>query len=165
MGYACPVCSDPQADGEHLANHLAFTAIGGDDAHEAFLDETVPDWGERDPAALADAVVDHAEEVDLALGSDGDGERAPEANHDGHPGHGAVDATGRGDRGRPDLEDALADQTGYGRDRGHLDADAADVLAEARELTARMRGESPAGDASGSGDDDQVGDDASSETE
>jgi hypothetical protein len=62
MGYACPVCEAPQADAEHLANHLAFTAIlrGGD--HETFLDEHVPDWADRDPAGLADEVVEHADE-------------------------------------------------------------------------------------------------------
>jgi hypothetical protein len=64
MGYECPVCGAEEADGEHLANHLAFTALvrGGD--HEAFLDEHVPDWESRDPESLASEVTPHAAETD-----------------------------------------------------------------------------------------------------
>jgi len=64
MGYACPVCEAPEADGEHLANHLAFTAMlhGGD--HEAWLDGHVPDWDGLDPDALAAEVVEFADAVD-----------------------------------------------------------------------------------------------------
>lgn len=63
MGYACPVCDTPQADGEHLANHLAITALlhGGD--HEAWLDERIDDWAECDPDGLAEEVVEYADEV------------------------------------------------------------------------------------------------------
>ena len=64
MGYACPVCDAPQADGEHLANHLALTALLHGDDHAAWLDERVPDWTGRDPTGLAAAVVDHAEPTD-----------------------------------------------------------------------------------------------------
>lgn len=64
MGYECPVCDAEEADGEHLANHLAFTALvrGGD--HEAFLDEHVPDWESMDPETLAPEVTPHATETD-----------------------------------------------------------------------------------------------------
>lgn len=64
MGYACPVCSEPQADGTHLANHLAFTALLHDDAHADWLDGVDPEWADRTPEALADAVVDHAEPIE-----------------------------------------------------------------------------------------------------
>ena len=60
MGYACPVCSDPQADATHLANHLAFTALTGGDDHETWLDDRVPEWGQLGETALAERVVDHA---------------------------------------------------------------------------------------------------------
>jgi len=64
MGYECPVCGVEEADGEHLANHVAFTALvrGGD--HEAWLDDHVPDWADRDPDSLAPEVTEHATETD-----------------------------------------------------------------------------------------------------
>lgn len=64
MGYSCPVCSDPQADGVHLANHLAITALtrGGD--HEAYLDRTVSEWRELSEEELAEIVVEDAAEAD-----------------------------------------------------------------------------------------------------
>lgn len=64
MGYACPVCGAPQADGEHLANHLAFTALLHTDDHETWLDQRVPDWETLDPEALADRVVEFATETE-----------------------------------------------------------------------------------------------------
>ncbi|PSP70281.1 hypothetical protein BRC79_02495 [Halobacteriales archaeon QH_8_67_27] len=54
MGYACPVCDDPQADAEHLANHLAFTAMLRGDGHEAWLDDHVDDWADLAPEELAE---------------------------------------------------------------------------------------------------------------
>ena len=63
MGYACPVCGDPQADGSHLANHLAFTAMLGDDRHEECLHDHAPGWGDMGEAALAEVVVEHAAET------------------------------------------------------------------------------------------------------
>jgi len=65
MGYACPVCADPQADPGHLANHLAFTAMLGDADHEAWLDDHAPGWGEMGEADLAEAVVDHGAETEF----------------------------------------------------------------------------------------------------
>jgi len=63
MGYACPVCSDPQADRGHLANHLAFTAMLGDDDHEAWLEEHAPGWETMGEAELADHLVELVEET------------------------------------------------------------------------------------------------------
>ena len=40
MGYACPVCEDPQSDATHLANHLAFTAMLRGGEHGEWLDLT-----------------------------------------------------------------------------------------------------------------------------
>ena len=39
MGYECPVCSTPQADARHLANHMAMTAMLGREDHADWLDE------------------------------------------------------------------------------------------------------------------------------
>jgi hypothetical protein len=63
MGYACPVCETPQRDAEHLADHLAFTAMLHGDAHEQWLDEHAPGWVEAGAADLAPVVTDHAEET------------------------------------------------------------------------------------------------------
>jgi hypothetical protein len=116
MGYACPVCGTPQRDGEHLANHLAFTAMLRGGEHESYLDEHHPDWGERDPSSLAEAVTEHAPPASVPDASETDAhERAPP------------------------LEDALAEQGGYGRDgTADLDDDTRAVLEAARDLTAEM---------------------------
>ncbi|SFR30609.1 MULTISPECIES: DUF5810 domain-containing protein [Halorubrum] len=139
MGYACPVCDTPQRDGEHLAHHLAFTAMlhGGD--HESWLDERVDDWSEREPTALAAEVTPHAEDAeydevfedtvprgrpDVGMGSGGE---AASSDH-GHD-HGRGSAHDHGadpdpapDAGVPD-PDAVDDPT------------VAEALREARELT------------------------------
>ena len=65
MGYACPVCSDPQADAGHLANHLAFTAILGDDDHEEWLDERAPGWDDMGERELASTVSERVEETEF----------------------------------------------------------------------------------------------------
>ena len=65
MGYACPVCEAPQADGEHLANHLAFTALLHGEDHAAWLDDHVPNWEDHQPAELASIVTDHATEQEF----------------------------------------------------------------------------------------------------
>ena len=156
MGYACPVCETPQRDGEHLAHHLAFTAMLHGDDHEAWLDEHVPDWGDRDPAGLADAVTPHAEDAEYR-----------EVFED------------TVDRGRPDVDVGAHDQPGHGHDHaqgghghakgGHAhgrggvvdesdisDPEAAAALREARELTREMLaedGESDDGEADAESDD------------
>ena len=128
MGYACPVCGDPQADGEHLANHLAFTAMLGDDDHEAWLDDHAPDWADSDPAALAATVTDRAEEREFP-------QVFADTTHD-HADH----DHGHGQDGRePDVPaDAAPDGMADPADLGG-DTDPSDVLAEARELTRQRR--------------------------
>ncbi|OYR70377.1 DUF5810 domain-containing protein [Halorubrum ezzemoulense] len=130
MGYACPVCDTPQRDGEHLAHHLAFTAMlhGGD--HEAWLDERVDDWSDREPAELAAEVTPHADDAeydevfedtvprgrpDVGMGSGGDAAPSDHAHDHGH----ADPASGAG---VPD-PDAVDDPA------------VAEALREAREMT------------------------------
>ena len=129
MGYACPVCEAPQADGEHLANHLAFTAMLGREDHEAWLDEHAPGWEESGPEELAEEVVDAVPETEFPQVFD---DTTHDHDHGGHQhGHGpaAPDET--------PFEQELARQAG-GRGRGDLTAETRDVLAEARELTEQM---------------------------
>ncbi|WP_050033634.1 DUF5810 domain-containing protein [Halorubrum halophilum] len=140
MGYACPVCETPQRDGEHLAHHLAFTAMlhGGD--HEAWLDDHVSDWSDREPAGLAAEVTPHAEDAeyhevfedtvnrgrpDVDLGAhDGVGS----GGHD-HAGHdhaaggrsGAVDVT---DEASPEVADAIREAREMAREAGDSEDDA-----------------------------------------
>jgi hypothetical protein len=131
MGYACPVCSDPQADRGHLANHLAFSAMLGDEPHEAWLNEHAPGWGEMGETGLADAVVETVEEVEfpqifedtaggLDDGSDPPAERSGALFDDdvhGHAGHERGRAAGGG---------------------APMDEETEAILEEAREMTRRM---------------------------
>jgi hypothetical protein len=132
MGYACPVCEAPQRDAEHLANHLAFTAMlrGGD--HEAWLDEYVPDWGETNADELAPRVAGFAAETTY--------EEVFEDTVQRESGAGRGDLLG-GDH-----------RAGYptGGTDGTLDADDRAILQEARELTRRMT--ASAADEDGDGD-------------
>jgi len=169
MGYSCPVCDDPQADARHLANHLAFTAILGDEDHEAWLDEHAPGWADDGERELAERVTEHAEQreypqlfEDTTGGGDSperDGERSGELfEEEGHGGH---DHLGH---------DHRTDDHGHGsHDAGRHDADIpheqADVprdpeteavLEEARELTREMLAEEGDNDAE---EDDERGDD------
>ncbi|GAA0665978.1 DUF5810 domain-containing protein [Natronoarchaeum mannanilyticum] len=131
MGYACPVCEAPQANGEHLANHLAFTAMLGREDHESWLDEHAPGWEESDPEALAEEVVDSVPETEFPQIFDDTTQ-----DHDGHD-HGAHDHQhGAAPEGTP-FEQELAHQT-RGAGRGDLSAEAQDVMAEAREMTEQM---------------------------
>ncbi|MFB6151654.1 MAG: DUF5810 domain-containing protein [Haloarculaceae archaeon] len=164
MGYVCPVCGDLQADGRHLANHLAFTALLGDDDHEAWLDEQVSDWGEMGPDDLAPLVTERAEERDASGesgemgGTGGTGSDPTGHTHEGS-GHrhgdgsdsavheGGYDPEADADSGAaPDAFDG-AEPDGPTGSRGPHDADAdvEDVLAEARELTRRRRRNAGAG--------------------
>ncbi len=120
MAYVCPVCTALQADGEHLANHLAFTALLHDDDHADWLDDHVGDWTQRDPQSLASVVVDHAEEVADQNGSADHAHQTP-----------------------PQLEDTLRRHTGTGRTAS--DPETTRILAEARELTAEMYDETSSG--------------------
>lgn len=70
MGYACPVCEERQVDAEHLANHVAFTAILRGGNHETWLDDHVPEWDERSPATLGSAIAEFAESFEMAVPDD-----------------------------------------------------------------------------------------------
>lgn len=63
MGYACPVCETPQTDARHLANHLAFTAMLGNEDHESWLAEHAPGWDKEGEDELAERVASEAKEV------------------------------------------------------------------------------------------------------
>jgi hypothetical protein len=142
MGYACPVCETPQADGEHLANHLAFTAMLGREDHEAWLDDHAPDWEESNPEDLAETVVEAVPETEFPQMF----EDTTEQHEHGHD-HGAA---------APDdapFEQQLARQSG-GAGRGDLTAETRDVLAEAREMTEQMLDQ----DEDASGEEDAEGD-------
>ena len=140
MGYACPVCADPQADAGHLANHLAFTAMLGDEAHEEWLEKHAPGWESMGESELSEVAREAAEETefpqmfeDTAGGlseSDEDPEERSgalfEGDHDHEHDHGRGDVPG-GNRGRsPPMDEA---------------AEAA--LQEAREMTRRMLEDDP----------------------
>jgi hypothetical protein len=147
MGYACPVCGDPQSDGEHLANHLAFTAMLGDADHEEWLDEHAPEWTDTDPAELAGRVTDHAEEREFPQvfeDTTGDGH---DHEHDGQGhGHGHEHGHGHSHSGSHGIDSGVA--PGGVADPAEMFDDAdddgdesapSDVLAEARELTQERR--------------------------
>ena len=135
MGYACPVCEEPQADLGHLANHLAFTAMTGGDDHERWLDEHVPEWGQLGESELAEELVELAEETDFPF------DDVDEHSHD-HTGHEHA-----GGQHQIDTEQARA------RASGDLDDEAEAILSEAREMTEQMRE-----DGAGSADEQTDGD-------
>lgn len=131
MAFRCPVCASLEVDGEHLANHLAFTAVIRGDDHEGWLDEHVSGWSEMGPGELAPLVVEAVPAVDVP---EVDAEDA-----DGGGGH-AHEGGGR-------LEEALARQGSHrgpgstsSQGRGDLSEEAAGVMAEAREMTKAMYG-------------------------
>ncbi|PSP95012.1 hypothetical protein BRC91_03125 [Halobacteriales archaeon QS_4_62_28] len=110
MGYACPVCEEPQADAGHLANHLAFTAITSSGDHEEWLDEHAPEWGQLGETELAENVAEYAEETEFPQVFEESG-----------------------------VEDHAVDtRQARARGSGELDEEAASILAEARELTEQM---------------------------
>ncbi|WP_256297745.1 DUF5810 domain-containing protein [Haloarchaeobius salinus] len=117
MGYECPVCSVPHADAEHLANHLAFTAMLHGDAHEDWLAEHAPEWESSSPEALGPVVAEAVPETEF--------EQVFEDTTDGH------------DHQHGSFEDAVAEGV---RDShpGPATADHEEVLQEARELTRQM---------------------------
>ncbi|UPV76134.1 DUF5810 domain-containing protein [Halorussus limi] len=138
MGYACPVCETPQSDAEHLANHLAFTAMLGDDDHEAWLDDHAPGWNEDGEDELAARVEEYAKEVGF-----------PQVFED-TTGH---DHSGDEPRGGDLFEDELERANSQGRGSmagggagagasaagaGSLDGEAQSILQEAQEMTEQM---------------------------
>lgn len=164
MGYACPVCDDPQSDARHLANHLAFTAILGDEDHEAWLDEHAPGWADDGEQALAERVAEHAEQreypqlfEDTTGQGDGDPERDDERSgklfeDEGHEGHDHLG--GEHDHGHDH-------GAGPGADVPHEQADVPRdpeteaVLEEARELTREMLAEEDEERGAEDGDEDE----------
>jgi len=129
MEYACPVCEAPQVDAKHLADHLAFTALLGDDDHEAWLDEHAPGWEGDDDAGLAERVIDDLGEVDLSTVDDHD--------HVGIPGPTAFQNSSH----EPGVAfDELAEGAGIRADENRsLDDEAQAALKEAYELTRKRR--------------------------
>jgi len=157
MGYACPVCGAEQADGVHLANHLAVTASLGREDHETWLAEYAPEWRDDSPDELADRVTPHATEIETPAFETDDGSR-PQTGFEQElaaqtrgPGRGSHTTAGHG-MGTDPLTDT-ADRS----------ADVESVLAEARELTEEMRAgtdDEPDGAETDDGDHAEAADDS-----
>ncbi|WP_128477316.1 DUF5810 domain-containing protein [Halorussus pelagicus] len=150
MGYACPVCETPQSDAEHLANHLAFTAMLGDDDHEAWLDDHAPGWNEDGEDELAERIEEYAKEVGFP-------QVFEDTTHDHDHGHDhfedeleRANSQGRGSM----ASSARAGASGAAA----LDGDAQSILQEAQEMTEQMlddeseQKEADAGEESADGD-------------
>ena len=129
MGYACPVCDDPQQDTEHLANHLAFQALTHGDDHEAWLDEHAPGWAEGGPADLAPRLAGLAEEAEYEAVF----ENTTEESSDGE----LYDPGGAGAHGH-DHGHGHGHTAGDGIDVSNLDPDTREIVDEAQELTREM---------------------------
>ncbi|MFB6170446.1 MAG: DUF5810 domain-containing protein [Haloarculaceae archaeon] len=157
MGYACPVCEDPQADAEHLANHLAFTALLGDADHESWLDEHVPDWEQHGESELAARVTDFAEEEEFPQVFDDTVARSDTTghSHDHDERSGALfedDAFEPRGQGGIDLPRETPDP--------EMDEETARVVEEAREMTRKLLEEREADGEGEDGNEDGDGDDA-----
>jgi hypothetical protein len=160
MGYACPVCDEPQRDAEHLANHLAFQAMTYGDEHESWLDDHAPDWASGGPADLAPRIVEFAPEADYEVVFDDTtvDERGPQEQYDPDL-QGDPHATGReepsvGGHGHTHSH-TRTHASDPGTDRGNvdladLDPETRTVVEKARDLTREMLAD----------DGDAVGDDA-----
>lgn len=165
MGYACPVCDDPQVDARHLANHLAFTAILGREDHEAWLDEHTPGWADEGEAELADRVAVHAAEREYPQvfedttdhAHDHDADRSGQLfDGEGHEGHDHLDAERASGRGAPAGSDG---EIRHERADVPRDPDTEAVLEEARELTREMLSEEATGsDADGDNEESTAAD-------
>jgi hypothetical protein len=140
MGYACPVCSDPQADAGHLANHLAFSAMLGDADHEAWLEEHAPDWAEMGESDLAEIVADDVEETEFPQVFEDTTDRPDSAGDPLEERSGALFDDGQAHAGHPhehDHDDSGA-AGGIVDTSGPMDAETEAVLEEAREMTREM---------------------------
>ncbi|MBV0924308.1 hypothetical protein KTS45_08850 [Halomicroarcula limicola] len=126
MGYACPVCDDPQADARHLANHLAFTAMTSGGDHESWLDDHVENWGQLGENELAEEVTAHAEETEFPQVFE---ESGVDSGHDHDHDHGRGGVPGEGD---------LPPGTDSHRGQRSMSDEDREVLAEARDLTREM---------------------------
>ena len=150
MGYACPVCETPQADARHLANHLAFTAMLGDDDHEAWLDDHAPGWADAGESDLADRVVEYAESTEYPQVFE------DTTGHD-HRDHGSDDPRPGElfEEGRHERKSSRTRGPGA-RGGGDLDPETAAAVEKAREMT---RQANEADDDSAAVDDRDVTDD------
>lgn len=150
MGYACPVCEDPQADAGHLANHLAFTALTGGGDHEDWLDEHVPEWEQLGEEGVADEIAGEAEETEF-----------PQVFEES----GLEDSHGHG-HGEESLGHGVDPSAARSRGAGDLDDEARSIMEDARELTEEMRreGDRETDDGSENGADD-ADDESGAETE
>ena len=138
MGYACPVCETPQRDGEHLAHHLAFTAMLHGDDHESWLDDHVADWADREPTDLAAAVTPHADEAEYHEVFEDTVDRGrPDVDTGAHA-HGGQEHA-HGNHGH--AHGGHADPTSSIDASEATDPEVADALREARELTRQMHEE------------------------
>jgi hypothetical protein len=131
MGFACPVCDAPQADGEHLANHIAFTAMLHDDEHADFLDAHVDGWEDKTPPELSAELIRHADETEYDQvfedTTEGAGMGHGEAGSAGEEATTDAGWSGRPPEGDSPLDvDALDDDT--------VDAETERVVEEARKL-------------------------------
>lgn len=167
MGYACPVCDDPQQDAEHLANHLAFQALTHGDDHETWLDEHTSGWAEGGPADLAPRLEELASEAEYEVvfedtspdrsdkGYDPDDQRP--GSHEHSHAHGHDHSHGHGHGSESGTFETI--------DTDDLGPDAQDIVAEAQELTREMlsgeeggdEGEGESGDERGDDSDDSDG--------
>jgi hypothetical protein len=139
MGYACPVCDAPQRDADHLANHLAITAVVHGEDHEAWLDEHAPGWADAGAAELGERVTPLAEPAQY--------DEVFEDTVHGHVGG------ENHDHGRPSVDSARASPVPDDDDEVTRAA-----LAEAREMTRRMLGDGDAGDDATAGTGTEPGD-------
>jgi hypothetical protein len=142
MAYRCPVCDVLQPDGEHLANHLAITAMLDRTAHAEWLAAHAPDFEEMNPSELAAQITPALEPVD-----EDEDTTTPPASPGFDWSEGPTDGAS--------FEHAIQHQAGRGRTapgagRADLDPDTRAVLAEAQELTAAMLSE----ESGASGDDE-----------
>ncbi|ERG98554.1 MAG: hypothetical protein J07HQX50_02594 [Haloquadratum sp. J07HQX50] len=125
MGFECPVCEAPQRDGEHLADHLAFTAMLHGETHETWLDEHIPQWSQLGTQKLAERVeplADSAEYHEVF-------EDTVRRGH--HQSDESVFPDNETHRGRDDMTRTTAIRTEQAQD---VDS----VLQEARKLTREM---------------------------
>ncbi|PSQ23837.1 hypothetical protein BRD04_02255 [Halobacteriales archaeon QS_9_67_17] len=137
MGYACPVCDDPQADARHLANHLAFTAILGDNVHEAWLDDHAPGWADEGESELAERIADEAEQREYpqvfedTTGGTREGDRAGEL----------FESEGHGHSHEHSPSTRATDEVPYQQAEVTPDDETETILDEARAMTREMLGD------------------------
>ncbi len=166
MGYACPVCATPQRDGEHLAHHLAFTAMLHGEDHEVWLDEHAPEWETADPAGLAEAVTPHADSAEYhEVFADTTDRGRPDVNageFDGSERSVGPDHTHRRHDSPPHRAGTTADGPTAREDE--LDPETAAAIREARELTRRMYDDDDGGDGEAT-DGEATDDDADPDTD